>query len=318
MLERIAAFAGNGRGRLGKRCIGSITEDDIDAFLQKLRALGRAASTRNQYLQLFKGLSAWGLRKGYLSRPWFGPLSDLKREKLARRRPRLDAEEEARLLAVAPARLCRLIIAALETGCRQGELLGLQRVDVNHERREIRVRAANAKDDEDRYIPITGRLQAVLTMTTHDPAGRPFGPEAYVFGDELGQAIKSPKRAWQTAVLKAHGHRPEWVKGKQRLAPVSQHAYAEIDLHFHDLRHEAGSRWLEGGMPLHHVKELLGHADISTTDIYLSAGRIHLQDSMRRVEAAGQSCTKVAQPLPVDPPLPCNSDPDPADKSLLH
>ena len=43
----------------------------------------RAASTRNQYLQLFKALSAWGMRKGYLSQPWFGPLSDLKREKLA-------------------------------------------------------------------------------------------------------------------------------------------------------------------------------------------------------------------------------------------
>ena len=221
-------------------------------------------------------------------------------------------------MAVAPPRLYRLIIAALETGCRQGELLSLQRGDVNRERREIRVRAVNAKDDEDRYIPITGRLQAVLAMTTHDPAGRPFGPEAYVFGDELGQAIKSPKKAWQTAVLKAHGHQPEWVQGKQRLGPVSQHAYAEIDLHFHDLRHEAGSRWLEGGMPLHHVKELLGHADISTTDIYLSAGRLHLQDSMRRVEAAGQSCAKVAQPAPTDPPLPCNPPSDPADKSLLH
>lgn len=37
MLQRIAAFAGNGRGRLGERGIGSITEDDIDVFLQKLR-----------------------------------------------------------------------------------------------------------------------------------------------------------------------------------------------------------------------------------------------------------------------------------------
>ena len=39
-------------------------------------------------------------------------------------------------------------------------------------------------------------------------------------------------------------------------------------------------------MPLHHVKELLGHANISTTDTYLNAGRVHLQESMRKVEAA--------------------------------
>ena len=38
-------------------------------------------------------------------------------------------------------------------------------------------------------------------------------------------------------------------------------------------------------MPFYHVKDLLGHASISTTDTNLNAGRIHLQDSMGRVDA---------------------------------
>jgi integrase len=59
-----------------------------------------------------------------------------------------------------------------------------------------------------------------------------------------------------------------------------------IDLLFHDLRHEAGSRWLESGMPLHHIKELLGHANISQTDTYLNAGRLKLQESMKRFDAS--------------------------------
>jgi integrase len=46
-----------------------------------------------------------------------------------------------------------------------------------------------------------------------------------------------------------------------RLGRSLKHLVA-IDLHFHDLRHEAGSRWLEAGIPLHHVKELLGHATL--------------------------------------------------------
>ncbi len=96
-------------------------------------------------------------------------------------------------------------------------------------------------------------------------------------------------------------------------------AYQAIDLHFHDLRHEAGSRWLEAGMPLHHVKELLGHASISTTDTYLNAGRVHLHDSMRRMEeTASRSCTKVAQNNPIDPPPLCNDGPNAARKSLLN
>jgi hypothetical protein len=39
-------------------------------------------------------------------------------------------------------------------------------------------------------------------------------------------------------------------------------------------------------MPLHHVKEILGHANISQTDTYLNAGRVALQDSMKRSDAA--------------------------------
>jgi integrase len=59
------------------------------------------------------------------------------------------------------------------------------------------------------------------------------------------------------------------------------------DLHFHDLRHEAGSRLLEAGWPIHHVKEMLGHANLS----YLNAGRMGLQDSMQRFDPLPlQSC----------------------------
>jgi integrase len=45
----------------------------------------------------------------------------------------------------------------------------------------------------------------------------------------------------------------------------------EIDLHFHDLRHEAGSRKLEAGWPLHAVSRWLGHSKLTTTDTYLNA-----------------------------------------------
>ncbi len=94
------------------------------------------------------------------------------------------------------------------------------------------------------------------------------------------------------AVLKAHGHSPSWVR--HGLTPESREAYRTIDLQFRDLRHEAGSRWLEQGLPLHHVKELLGHASISTTDTYLNASRIHRRESMLEMEQRGNSGTNVA------------------------
>jgi len=288
---------------------GSVNSDGIEKFLRGLRDLGRAASTRNQYLQVFKAMSTWGFRKGYLEHPWIGPFADLKREKIARRRGKVTPDEEKLLLAAAPPRLQRLIIAALETGCRQGEILSLQWREVDLIRREIRIRADKAKDDEDRHIPVSNRMLAVLEMASQDPTGHPFRPTAYVFGDEVGHRVGSPKKAWETAVLKAHGHRPVWQKKANRLADESREAYRAVNLHFHDFRHEAGSRWLEAGMPLHHVKELLSHANISTTDTYLNAGRIHLHESMRKVDERGNILHKVCTNVPAEPSLLCNVEP---------
>ena len=286
MLKRICTFS-LPDGSFGEKPIGAVTEDDIEAFLTHLREQGRAASTRNQYLQIFKAMSGWGVRKGHLTRPWIGPNTDLRREKIARRNRRLQPGEEQQLLTVAHPRLYRLIVAALEIGSRLGELLALRWREVDLGRRELRLLAETTKDDEDRILPLSSRLLAVLQMAQTDPSGEPFGPDAYVFGDAAGQRVKSVKKPWQTAVLKAHGHTLEdgkvWKRG--RLVPELQAAYeAIITLHFHDLRHEAGSRLLELGRPLHHVQEMLGHADIKTTDTYLNVTRIGLHDSMKRFE----------------------------------
>ena len=130
MLRQLGAFSIGGRP-VGTKPIGVITESDFELFMTHLRAHGRAASTRNHYLQLIKTLSAWGVKYGYLAHPWIRPLTELKldvdtalrREKVARRNRRLRVGEEDAVLAVAKPRLYRVIVAALETGCRVGELL---------------------------------------------------------------------------------------------------------------------------------------------------------------------------------------------------
>ena len=75
-----------------------------------------------------------------------------------------------------------------------------------------------------------------------------------------------------------------------------------VDLHFHDLRHEAGSRLLEAGIPLHHVQAILGHENLSQTSTYLNATRIGLQDSIRRFDDS--RCKPVANSTTTEhPPL---------------
>jgi hypothetical protein len=62
------------------------------------------------------------------------------------------------------------------------------------------------KTRRDRRIPISSRLRSILEMRRFDPAGQPLPAEAYVFGNTIGQRIKDIGRAWETAVLKSHGH----------------------------------------------------------------------------------------------------------------
>jgi integrase len=108
-----------------------------------------------------------------------------------------------------------------------------------------------------------------------------FGPEHYVFGDEVGAQIKNIKTAWKNAVLKAHDVKPERTT-TGGLSAEKQARLAEIDLHFHDLRHEAGSRKIEAGWPLHAVSAFLGHANVTTTARYLNVKDDYLQELIER------------------------------------
>ena len=315
MLRRICAFRlerPGGAVRFGAVPIGSVTEDDLEVFLGHLRAEGLAASTRNHYLQTFRSLSHWGMRKRYLTQSWFSLGSDLRRERHGKRNRRLTEPEEVQLLAAAKPRLYRLMVAAVETGCRLGELLRLRWKDCSLSRREITVQTS--KPGPGRLVPIAERLVAVLELARYDPAGRELPSDAYVFGNQVGGHVGSIKKAWQTAVLKAYGHQPKWLRPSGQLTPELRATYQKIDLHFHDLRHEAASRWLEAGIPLHHVRALLGHSNIATTDTYLNAVSVELQKSIRHYDEVRTICKKFAS----DPRPSRSATEERGDKSPVH
>ncbi len=68
------------------------------------------------------------------------------------------------------------------------------------------------------------------------------------------------------------------------LSVESRAALKAIGLHVHDLRREAGSRWLDGGVPLTAIRDWLGHGNISQTSTYLETQTVGQNDLMRRFE----------------------------------
>jgi integrase len=209
---------------------------------------------------------------------------------------RLASGEEAKLLHHANDHLRGLITAALETGCRLGELLGLRWSDVlwTDERKptmkRFQLAAERTKTARTRTLPISARLRAVLEMRRHVPeqyrklTGRDEYPaDAHIFGNEVGQRVQRVTRAWAATVLRAHGQTPEYTK-THALAAKSREHLRKINLHFHDLRREFASRMMESGGTLHEVQAWLGHASITMTARYLGVTDAGLQRSLDRFE----------------------------------
>ena len=114
----------------------------------------------------------------------------------------------------------------------------------------------------------------------------PACDDALVFSDEAGEPIGRFRTAWVTAVLKAYDVKPEWKSyNGTALTPKCQAEFRRINLHWHDLRHEYASRLVERGVPLAQVRDLLGHASITTTERYDNQKLENLQLAAARLES---------------------------------
>ena len=118
-----------------------------------------------------------------------------------------------------------------------------------------------------------------------DSSGERKGDDVSVFSNEAGEPLKTFKKAWVVAVLKANGVDPRWRRGAYKdLSAACQQRFRDVNLHWHDLRHEYASRLVERCVPLAQVRDLLGHASILTTERYDNQRLEALQAAVERLE----------------------------------
>jgi len=304
-LDRFAAFTTT-RGAIGALPVAAVDADDLIAFRRSAAIVVLAHSSwakfRTSLVMFFNWAKSKGRASGYVDRSPFDALAPhqkkaLKRGKFAKRSRRVDRVEEAALLKAAgrardestATRLQSLIIAAIESGLRLGELLALQWLDVDFERRSIYVRAeldGARKTGKARYVPISDRLDAELRALPLDPTGQPWPRTAFVFGNAIGERVTTIAKAWESTVLRAHGVEPVWV-AQNKLSPVCRAKLRAIGLHFHDLRHEAATRWyLDDGWGLAEIRDALGHSTVAQTETYLNIdSAASPAEAMRRADA---------------------------------
>ena len=199
----------------------------------------RSIATVNRELTVLKRMLSIAMREGWILRHPFAGSDVIISSSDETKRTRVLSRDEEELLIDAcdenRSALKSIIICALDTGMRRGEILSLRWRDVDLANKRINIQAMNTKTLRSRSVPITPRLIAELE-------GLPHRSEVQrVFG-----VTDTVKRSWATA---------------KRIAGI-------MDLKFHDLRHTCATRLVQGGLPIAEVSRILGHTSVVTTFRY--------------------------------------------------
>ena len=239
-----------------------VKRNQIVAYIHSLRKNGRAASTLSRNLASIRSFYNFLFMEKRISD---NPTADLESPKIEKKLPRVLSTQEVETLLEQPD--CRQLgglrdKAMLEviyaTGIRVSELMSLDLSDINLEAGFIR---CIGKGDKERIIPL-GSV-AVRYVEEYLQNSRPklvrFLGETALFVNQHGRRM-TRQGFWK--ILKKYA----------RQAGITK------DITPHTIRHSFATHLLENGADLRSVQEMLGHADISTTQIYtqVKIGRAHV------------------------------------------
>jgi integrase len=152
-----------------------------------------------------------------------------------------------------------VVVLALNTGLRRGELLALRWADVDLAHGRLTVRGASAKSGLTRHVPLN--VEAARVLRDWQPC---CASDTLVFPGPTGAPMVDLKTAWT------------------KLATA-----AKLDAFtFHDLRHTFASKLVQAGVDLNTVRELLGHADIRMTLRYAHLAPEHKAAAVAKLVSA--------------------------------
>jgi len=213
----------------GNKFIYEIKEKDIEEYKKERLLTGIKHSTLNRELACLKTILNKAKEWGYIEQ-----IPKIKLFKENNQRVRyLTEEEEEKLLKIAPQPLKSMVILALNTGMRQGEILNLKWKDIDLKEGIIIIQDSKSKEKRILYMNQTTKDLFLNLLST--------GGKEYVFENKYGDRCSES---------------------------YIQHLFEKIvkqagikDFRFHDLRHTFASRLVMAGVSLKTIQELLGHKD---------------------------------------------------------
>lgn len=236
----------------------------LASFLVELGRAGLSARSAARYLSSLRGLCRFLVRERVLSSD---PSSLIDRPKIGRRLPQLLTFEEVTRLLATPDRTTRrgrrdhaMLQLMYAAGLRVSELCQLTRADVDSARGVV---SAFGKGGKRRLVPIGETAVSALAEYLTDRQQHVHHERPVLFLSPRGRAL-TRQAFWKRVVLYA------------RAAGIPRAVSP------HKLRHSFATHLLEGGADLRSVQTLLGHADISTTEVYTHVVGDHMRRAYRK------------------------------------
>jgi integrase/recombinase XerD len=234
----------------------------IIAFLADLQRKGKANSTISRNLASIRAFFSFLLRDGFIDGD---PTVNLESPKIEKRLPKVLTVEQVEALLLSPdvSTACGLRDKAMlellyATGIRVSELVSLNVPDVNLNMGFLK---CTGKGNKERIIP----LGSIAEKFVHQYLMR-----------SRPELVRDPRE--DALFLNHHGRRLSRQGFWKIIKKYAQLAAIEKEITPHTLRHSFATHLLENGADLRSVQEMLGHADISTTQIYTHITRSRLKE----------------------------------------
>ena len=238
------------------------SQSTIVAYLMHLRKQGKATATIARRLAALKAFYQFLVKENYVATD---PTGDLSSPKLERKLPKvLTVSEVERLLnqpdlsTPAGKRDKAMMELLYATGIRVSELVNLNLLDVDLKEGFVR---CTGKGSKERVVPM-GEI-AISALKTYLESARP-------------KLVTDPKE--KALFVNHHGKRLTRQGFWKVVKKYAAQAQIRKEITPHTLRHSFATHLLENGADIRAVQEMLGHADISTTQIYTHVTKDRLKD----------------------------------------